>query len=392
MCSINHEMKAIYIHVPKNGGLYVQNILEKYYGFKTLYFTRQDHHLFDKYDKTDFNKKNYKNIVNGFINIKKFGVLTYYKTSVEHDKLMDMSHKKWNDYYKFTFLRNPYTKIVSAYKYLVENSFIPFEEFIDNKDLYNNYVYTHAFISQFEHIMNEEKKINLDYVGKFENLNNDLVEVLFKIGFDKIKHANIIKKNIKINKGGDSNYHELYDQNILNKINIIFNLDFKNFFYDQINDINDFHSYFISLTDDFQKNNQLLYQKLQNEDKIYQQNNIEISLDNNINLKIEPQEDEDFFNYNNLYNKEFILSEKKEKIKNYMNNVIDRLFSGLKPIEQIKTENNQNNENNSSEFQNNSNKNNNTHHHSNLDDFDKLKIINEKIFKNAKIYHEKIKK
>ena len=40
MCSINHDMKAIYLHIPKNGGLYIQNVLEKYYGFKTLYFTR----------------------------------------------------------------------------------------------------------------------------------------------------------------------------------------------------------------------------------------------------------------------------------------------------------------------------------------------------------------
>ena len=28
MCSINHELKAIYIHIPKNGGLYVEEILE----------------------------------------------------------------------------------------------------------------------------------------------------------------------------------------------------------------------------------------------------------------------------------------------------------------------------------------------------------------------------
>ena len=45
MCSINHDMKAIFFHIPKNGGLYVENILNKYYGFKTYYFTRKDHHI-----------------------------------------------------------------------------------------------------------------------------------------------------------------------------------------------------------------------------------------------------------------------------------------------------------------------------------------------------------
>ncbi len=62
MCSINHDLKAIYLHIPKNGGLYVQNILEKYYNFKTIYFTRSDHYLFDIDENKDENIKNYKNI------------------------------------------------------------------------------------------------------------------------------------------------------------------------------------------------------------------------------------------------------------------------------------------------------------------------------------------
>lgn len=47
MCSINHDLKAIFFHVPKNGGLYIETLLNKYYGFKTYYFTRKDHNLFN---------------------------------------------------------------------------------------------------------------------------------------------------------------------------------------------------------------------------------------------------------------------------------------------------------------------------------------------------------
>ena len=32
MCSINHNLKALFIHIPKNGGSYVAEILSKYYG------------------------------------------------------------------------------------------------------------------------------------------------------------------------------------------------------------------------------------------------------------------------------------------------------------------------------------------------------------------------
>ena len=41
MCSINHDLKAIYIHVPKNGGLYVEQILKRYYGFELDYIIKQ---------------------------------------------------------------------------------------------------------------------------------------------------------------------------------------------------------------------------------------------------------------------------------------------------------------------------------------------------------------
>ena len=35
MCSINHDLKAIFIHIPKTAGTYIANHLDEYYGFKT---------------------------------------------------------------------------------------------------------------------------------------------------------------------------------------------------------------------------------------------------------------------------------------------------------------------------------------------------------------------
>ena len=32
MCSINHDKKAIFIHIPKTGGSYIAEILQKNYG------------------------------------------------------------------------------------------------------------------------------------------------------------------------------------------------------------------------------------------------------------------------------------------------------------------------------------------------------------------------
>ena len=53
MCSIHHDLKAIYIHIPKTGGSYVSSVLSQYYGFKTYYLKRPDHNYFTKiHDKS----------------------------------------------------------------------------------------------------------------------------------------------------------------------------------------------------------------------------------------------------------------------------------------------------------------------------------------------------
>ena len=46
MCSINHDLKTVFIHVHKTGGTYLSYMLHKYYGFKNYYLRRPDHEKF----------------------------------------------------------------------------------------------------------------------------------------------------------------------------------------------------------------------------------------------------------------------------------------------------------------------------------------------------------
>ena len=107
MCSINHDKKAIFIHIPKNGGSYIASLLSKNYGFKNYYLKRPDHKEFCLgLDKSVDKHEN-----------KIHGTLIYYKTSPYINKLMGMDIDKWNNYYIFTFIRNPYDRIVSGWNY-----------------------------------------------------------------------------------------------------------------------------------------------------------------------------------------------------------------------------------------------------------------------------------
>ena len=104
MCSVNHDLKAIYIHIHKTGGTTMAMNLKKYYNFQTYYLRRPDHSQFC----LDRKKKKYINYENRI-----HGIINYYKTSKFINRKMNMNQEKWNTYFKFCFIRNPYEGIYS---------------------------------------------------------------------------------------------------------------------------------------------------------------------------------------------------------------------------------------------------------------------------------------
>lgn len=245
MCSINHDMKAIFFHIPKNGGLYVENILNKYYGFKTYYFTRKDHHIFNRDNPSPDNGQ-------GFICIKEQGMLRYIQTSDEFNEKMGMDSEKWSTYYKFTFMRNPYSRFYSGYEYIkkgINNNYGELKECFqsnmknmtfDIDDFYNidkiGFAYTHLCIPQTEHMLNSEDTIPFDFIGRFEHLNSDLVKVLQNLNISKIKHGIYLKYDTKVNTSTKRiNYRNVFSDTLIQKINKHFSKDFELGGYDMYN-------------------------------------------------------------------------------------------------------------------------------------------------------------
>ena len=222
MCSINHDKKAIFIHIPKTGGSYIAEILSKNYGFKSYYLQRLDHKIFclGKDESVDKHEN------------KIHGTLMYYKTSPYINKIMNMDDNKWNTYFIFTFVRNPYDRIVSGWNYVNKYN-IPFKKYINIGNNVNAYDYWHVFMSQIRHIISNNGKIRADYIGKFEDLESNLRYVLNKLGFHRIIHK-LFLKNEKKHK----NYKLYYeDTSIIQKVNIIVEEDLKNLDYEEIKNI-----------------------------------------------------------------------------------------------------------------------------------------------------------
>jgi len=225
MCSINHNKKAIFIHIPKNGGSYISEILSKHYGFKNYYLQRPDHKQFCL--GKDYSVNMHENKIHG--------TLMYYKTSPHINKIMNMNQNKWNTYFIFTFIRNPYDRIVSGWNYVNKYN-ISFENYIDLNRKDNDYNYWHVFMPQTRHIIGSNGKINVHFIGKLENIEEHLTIILNHIGYNKILH-NVFKKNSKKHE----NYKKYYVNNdVLNKVNILIKEDLENFDYEKIENIINF--------------------------------------------------------------------------------------------------------------------------------------------------------
>jgi Sulfotransferase family len=239
MIYINHDKKAIFIHIPKTGGSYIGPTLEKYYGFNS-YLTlianrRPDHDIIcregtfrkvltgnNTYDNSFFNK---------FV-----GLLTYCKTSDYFNKEMNMDEEKWKSYTKFCFIRNPYDRALSGWRHFnkILNLNIDFNNYINRPNLLNNISdieYGHIFMSQKRQIQDINGLCGIDLIGRFENLESDLRIILNCIGFYQIVHP--IKKVNVSNENGSEEFSMEYKT--IKKLNELFADDFDVFHYRMIN-------------------------------------------------------------------------------------------------------------------------------------------------------------
>jgi len=112
MIYISHELRAIYIHMPKCGGCYIRKILCEYYGFQNIY---KNYKKREDYVKFFNNSEQVTDKDDGVDSIRKFGVLRYY---LDHPTLDRQRIDSFKNYYIFTFVRNPYEKIVSGFLYV----------------------------------------------------------------------------------------------------------------------------------------------------------------------------------------------------------------------------------------------------------------------------------
>jgi hypothetical protein len=157
--------------------------------------------------------------------------------------------KLYRELFKFAFVRNPWTKVVNHYRWRQERKYrswnldgplgVPFPVWLDdfyktfkrNKgktDIYPTHLASHLnpygtnLIPQVNWISNQDGKLLVDFVGRFERLQQDFNTVCSRL---KLKRT----KLPWLNQTRHKPYHEYYNKERINMVADIYAKDIEYF-------------------------------------------------------------------------------------------------------------------------------------------------------------------
>ncbi len=230
---ICHHYKCIFIHIPKNAGQSIEHVF-----LESLGLTRETRAplLLRENPHPELGPPR----------------LAHLKAQ-DYVDCSYLSQELFDQYFKFTFVRNPWSRVVSLYKYLGYNQKYSFKDFLKKKllpDLLSNMYW--FVCPQSELIYSDDGELLADYIGRFETLQADFDEICAKIEFPQtpLPHINtstekravpnflqrcgttLLNRLQKIEPFPDySSYRDYYDQESIDIVAQIYAKDIKNFNY-----------------------------------------------------------------------------------------------------------------------------------------------------------------
>lgn len=203
---VNRKLKLLFIHIPKNSGTEMSIQIMNTYPDSQILNTVD-------YDTGIDRMHLYNDVIHKYINPFALGP----------------------EYLKFCIVRNPYNKLYSAWKaintlygYVDINRFIEeilTEEFIYGLELEEGDARVH-YRPQHTFILDNRQESTVDYILKYENLNEDI---------EKFNRVNNLAIPLYANKNISKSYVNKFNLDSIAKINELYKRDFEILGYEMIN-------------------------------------------------------------------------------------------------------------------------------------------------------------
>jgi len=216
---ISHSKKFIFVHIYKTGGTSVTASLLPYARFiekiTAYYPTKKLVSLINKVFGLSDNGNKW---INGL-----------HKHAMARDIKEYVGRNVFDDYFKFAFVRNPYDLQVSLYHYIKQHedhrdskiaNEVSFEEFVEREISQKKPL-------QSDFLMNDKGEIVVDFIGKTENLNDDILSVFERLNIqsDSIKMTSLNKSKRR------ADYDSYYTPELKRKVYEYYKKDFEIFGY-----------------------------------------------------------------------------------------------------------------------------------------------------------------
>jgi hypothetical protein len=206
---ISYEQKCIFVHIPKTGGTSIEDVV-----WGSNREARTEKQLWMGLVRPGYNKYQ----TGGLQHL----LATQIRTEV--------GQSIFDDFFKFSFVRNPWDKVVSQFLYMQKRADLRERIGMEEGSSLKQYL---RLIEKVEHVQwyeqwrfitDESGHTMVDFVGRFENFAADVQSVLRKLGIvcNQLPHEM---------RGVRSHYRDYYDQESRDMVASLYQRDIDSFGY-----------------------------------------------------------------------------------------------------------------------------------------------------------------
>ncbi|MEM7131327.1 MAG: sulfotransferase family 2 domain-containing protein [Chloroflexota bacterium] len=168
---ISEKYKCIFIHIPKTAGTSIEYKLQSFGDLKT---GAQDHRSIREIEPDTASS-----VLHDLVMLDRDMLFNQLKNLVRHQRRA--SAKEFQEYFKFTFVRNPWARVYSWYQNVMRDENHRKRHGVPDDCTFESFLEDHAnqwaLQPQLYWLTDRKGNIPLDFIGRFESLAGDFAHV-----------------------------------------------------------------------------------------------------------------------------------------------------------------------------------------------------------------------